>query len=163
MKAQELRDIAARLNRWADELEGIKTDGGTLRVTLPGPTLFDAIEQAAEIEKHRVMRVEEPAPEPEPETPAKRVYQRVGIRMNEALLVSVGDKPTKATGFCQRNDVERTLVRVTGRSREDVREAVNKAAAELRLTCFRWDGYRYYRIIDRKPLIDLAAEYLKGI
>ena len=31
MKAQDLRDIASRLLRLADELDGIKSDGGSMR------------------------------------------------------------------------------------------------------------------------------------
>lgn len=188
MKAQELRDIAARLNRWADELDGIKTDGGGIKVTLPGPTLFDALDRAQfeEMQRTRIVtEVQQPTEEQiksatkswagvdvdnfmdemrgrEPET-ARRIYKRVGCKMRDEAIVSA-NKVGRAQGYCQRSDIERSLRRANPeRSREEIREAVNDAVAELGLTCIVYNSYRYYRRADRQRIMDTATSVLKPL
>ena len=170
MKAQELRDIAARLNRWADELEGIKTEGGAIKVTLPQPDLFsqmgiadepvmpqveetlritvrgeDIIKEAERIDASRVQR---------------RIYKRVGCKMRDEAIVSA-NKVGRAQGYCQRSDIERSLLRKNPeRSREEIREAVNAAVEELGLTCIVFNSYRYYRRSARGLIIAKATAKL---
>lgn len=159
MRAQELRDIAARLNRWADELEGIKTDGGTLRVTLPQPDLFSQMGIADDDTLAEVDALVEAA-RPQPESPARRVYQRVACKMKDEAIVAA-NKVGKAQGYCQRSDIERSLRRTNPeRSREEIREAVNAAVAELGLTCIVYNSYRYYRKADRGRVIAIATAKL---
>lgn len=186
MKAQDLRDIAARLNRWADELEGIKTDGGGIKVTLPGPTLFDALDRAQfeEMQRTRIVtQAQQPTEEQiksatkswagvdvdnfmdemrgrELEAPARRVYKRVGCKMRDEAIVAA-NKVGRAQGYCQRSDIERSLRRANPeRSREEIREAVNAAVAELGLTCIVYNSYRYYRKADRGRVIAIATANL---
>ena len=163
MKAQELRDIAARLNRWADELDGIKTDGGAIKVTLPQPDLFsqmglttnDTMDQVDDLVVTR-----QHGQEPEPEAPAKRIYKRVGCKMRDEAIVAA-NKVGRAQGYCQRSDIERSLRRTNPeRSREEIREAVNDAVAELGLTCIVYNSYRYYRKADRGRVIAIATAKL---
>ena len=160
MKAQELRDIAARLNRWADELEGIKTDGGCIKVTLPQPDLFsqmglttsDTMDQVDEL-------VASVHPDAKPET-MRRIYKRVGCKMRDEAIVAA-NKVGRAQGYCQRSDIERSLRRTNPeRSREEIREAVNAAVAELGLTCIVYNSYRYYRKADRGRVIAIATAKL---
>ena len=171
MKAQELRDIAARLNRWADELEGIKTDGGAIKVKLPPPDLFSMLERG-EIERFEIKSPAAPdelqtiiidggKEQPyEPEAPAKRVYKRVGCKMRDEAIVAA-NKVGRAQGYCQRSDIERSLRRANPeRSREEIREAVNDAVAELGLTCIVYNSYRYYRKADRGRVIAIATAKL---
>jgi len=158
MKAKELRDIAARLNRWADELDGIKTDGGGIKVTLPQPDLFsqmglttnDTMDQVDDL-------VASVHPDAKPET-AKRIYKRVGCRMRDEAIVAA-NKVGRAQGYCQRSDIERSLRRTNPeRSREEIREAVNEAVAELGLTCIVYNSYRFYRKADRRRIIETAIK-----
>ena len=163
MKAQELRDIAARLNRWADELDGIKTDGGGIKVTLPQLDLFsqlglttnDTMEQVEEL-THVIGRIPDEMTVP----PGKRIYKRVGCKMKDEAIVAAY-KVGKAQGYCQRSDIERSLRRTNPeRSREEIREAVNAAVAELGLTCIVYNSYRYYRKADRGRVIAIATAKL---
>lgn len=160
MKAQELRDIAARLNRWADELDGIKTDGGGIKVTLPQPDLFSQMGIADDDTLAEIDALVEAA-RPQPEAPAKHVYKRVGCKMRDEAIVAA-NKVGKAQGYCQRSDIERSLRRNNpDRSREEIREAVNAAVAELGLTCIVYNSYRYYRRSDRERIIENANKLLK--
>lgn len=165
MKAQELRDIAARLNRWADELEGIKTEGGAIKVKLPQPDLFTNLEEHDEPlsirEAHE--RLVEAVKAAGLASPAKRVYQRVGCKMRDEAIVSA-NKVGRAQGYCQRSDIERSLLRRNPeRSREEIREAVNAAVAELGLTCIVFNSYRFYRRADRKRILETATKNVNPI
>lgn len=166
MKAQELRDIADRLNRWADELEGIKTDGGGIKVTLPQPDLFsqmgiaddDMIERATQA---LTMKAPQLHTDVKPISyPVRRIYKRVGCKMRDEAIVAA-NKVGRAQGYCQRSDIERSLRRTNPeRSREEIREAVNDAVSELGLTCIVYNSYRYYRKADRGRVIAIATAKL---
>jgi len=161
MKAQELRDIANRLLKLADEMEGIRTDGGTLRVTIPQPDLFSQMG----------LTDESPVDDfcdfvaglnPPPTIPQKRVYNRVGCKMRDEAIVAAS-KVGRAQGYCQRSDIERSLRRnEPNRTREEIREAVNAAVAELGLTCIVFNSYRFYRKADRKRIIAIATAKLNN-
>ena len=97
------------------------------------------------------------------EQPKRRTYQRNGKRMTEAMMVDTYTKMGKAQGYCARNDIERTLARITGRSREDVREAVNRTAQAMQITCVKSRSYRYYPRSLRAKIINLAVEELEWI
>ena len=95
--------------------------------------------------------------------PARRHYQRNGRRMTEALMVDTPTKVGKKQGYCNRNDIERSLVRITGRSREDVREAVNRIAERMQITCVKSRSYRYYPRSLRAKIINDATQELERI
>lgn len=183
MKVYELRDLARLLLQLADEMEAagvtqhtellaepVRRVNGGIAVTIPGPDLFsemDRIAEAQRIEQEREAEMQRinattAAFERLTEEPYKRTYNRVGIPMADNMNVTLSGRVRKADGFCQRSNIERTMVRTTGNTRESVRDAINAAAAQLRLTCFRVDGYRYYRIIDRAPLMEMAADILSA-
>ena len=155
MKAKELRDIAARLNRIADEMEGIKTDGGTIRVTLPQPDLFSQMGLTTD---DTMGRVDDLVASVRPETdipaePQRRTWKRVGVQMKDEAIVAA-EKVGRKSGWCQRSDIERSLQRRNPeRSREEIREAVNAAVKEMRLTCVKYNSYRFYRTADRGLII----------
>jgi hypothetical protein len=70
-------------------------------------------------------------------------------------------KVGRETGYCQRSDIERTLRRLNpSASREEIREAVNAAVAELGLMCVTHNSYRYYRRKDRGRIIENATAKL---
>lgn len=95
--------------------------------------------------------------------PVRRHYQRNAKRMTEALMVDTPTKVGKKQGYCNRNDIERTLVRITGRSREDVREAVNRIAERMQITCVKSRSYRYYPRSLRAKIINDACMELERI
>lgn len=95
--------------------------------------------------------------------PARRHYQRNGRRMTEALMVDTHTKVGKKQGYCNRGDIERSLVRITGRSREDVREAVNRIAERMQITCVKSRSYRYYPRSLRAKIINDATQELERI
>lgn len=159
MKAHELRDIAAKLLRLADEMDGIKTANGTVSVTIPQLDLFSAIDER---EDKPIEPQEKTCHEP-PQEPVRRHYQRNGKRMTEASVVDTEKKIGKAEGFCNRNDIERSIRRVTGRSPEDIREAVNRVAARMQLVCVKSRSYRYYQRSKRDDIINAAFVELDGI
>lgn len=97
------------------------------------------------------------------EQPKRRTYQRNGKRMVEALLVDTHQRIGKAQGYCARSDIERSLVRLTGRSREDVREAVNRIAERMQLTCVKSRSYRYYPRALRDRIVNESREELQRI
>lgn len=162
MKAKELRDIAARLNRIADEMEGIKTDGGAIKVKLPQPDLFS---QMGLTTNDTMGRVDELVAGVRPETdipsePQRRTWKRVGCKMKDEAIVAA-EKVGRESGWCQRSDIERSLQRRNPeRSREDIREAVNAAVKEMRLTCVKYNSYRFYRTADRGLIIASALARL---
>jgi hypothetical protein len=82
--------------------------------------------------------------------------------MTECLLVDTAERLGKAQGFCARNDIERSIARTTGRSREDVREAVNRIAERMQITCVKSRSYRYYPRSLRAKIINEAVELLKA-
>lgn len=95
--------------------------------------------------------------------PERRHYQRTAKRMTEALMVDTYTKVGKKQGYCNRGDIERTLVRITGRSREDVREAVNRIAERMQITCVKSRSYRYYPRSLRSKIINDACQELERI
>lgn len=93
--------------------------------------------------------------------PKRRTYQRNGRRMTEALIVDTHARIGKAQGYCSRCDIERSLVRLTGRTREDVRDAVNRIAERMQITCVKSNSYRYYPRSLRDKIIDMAMSALE--
>lgn len=151
--ASRLRGIAGDLVVLASQIEA---EAPHLSVTLPEPDLFSSIADLAD----EVAAIESPlAVEPVVEggiAPARRIYKRVGCKMRDDAIVAAS-KVGRAQGYCQRSDIERSLRREQPeRTREEIREAVNKAVAELGLTCIIHNSYRYYRIIDRERLMAAA-------
>lgn len=177
MKAQELRDIARRLLRIADEMEAGQIEANArelerrdgLHVTLPGNDLFsmlekgevERIEQASDSDEGTVTKVDGEVVETLSE-PKARAYQRVGCKMKDDVIVAADTmRVCRATGYCQRSDIERTLKRLNpDSSREDIRDAVNAAVAELGLMCVTHNSYRFYRRNDRGRIIELATNHL---
>lgn len=98
----------------------------------------------------------------EPET-QRRTYRKNPRPMQEHLAVTSAERVGKAQGFCARNDIERSVARLTGRSREDVRVAVNRVAARMRLTCVKSNSYRYYPRAQRREIVDAAIAELERI
>lgn len=162
MKAKELRDIAARLNRIADEMEGIKAEGGTLRVTIPQPDLFSQMGLTTDDTLGRVddliagARTETDVPA----EPQRRTWKRVGCRMKDEAIVAA-EKVGRKSGWCQRSDIERSLQRRNPeRSREEIREAVNYAVRTGGYMCVKYNSYRFYRTADRGLIIATATAKL---
>lgn len=162
MKAKELRDIAARLLRIADEMEGIKTDGGTIRVTLPQPDLFSQMGLTTDDTLGRVDDLTAGArPETDiPAEPQRRTWKRVGCRMKDTAIVAA-EKVGRRSGWCQRSDIERSLQRRNPeRTREEIREAVNYAVRTGGYMCVKYNSYRFYRTADRGLIIASALARL---
>lgn len=99
----------------------------------------------------------------EEETPKMRRYSRVGRAMLEHRAVESTQHLGRAQGFCNRTDIERSVVRLTGRSREDVREAVNRVAENLQIVCIKSGGYRYYNRERRREIVDKSIKMLERI
>ena len=95
--------------------------------------------------------------------PVRRNYHRNPKRMTEHLAITSAERVGKAQGFCARNDIERSVARLTGRTREDVREAVNRIASRMQITCVKSRSYRYYPRSQRKAIVDAAIEELERI
>jgi hypothetical protein len=131
----------------------VTAERGAVKVTLPGPDLFSMLEEVGQ-------QVEEPQHEAEP---VQRKYTRNGRRMEEHAAVEAAQKIGRAQGFSSRTDIERSIVRVTGRTREEVRDAVNRVAHELHLVCIKSNGYRYYRREQRNEIINKACIYLEAV
>lgn len=177
MKAQELRDIARRLLRIADEMEAGQIEANArelerregLHVTIPQPDLFTGLEEKIKsatkswegVDVDKFMD-EIRGREPEADEPKAKSYARVGCKMKDDVIVAADTmKVGRETGYCQRSDIERTLRRLNPKaSREDVREAVNSAVAELGLMCVTHNSYRYYRRNDRTRIIAIATAKL---
>ena len=126
----------------------------------PQPQLFEGIRAAVRESVEKAANL--PQPEPQ-EEPARRTYRKNPRPMQEHLAVSTQDRVGKAQGFCARNDIERSVARLTGRSREDVRVAVNRVAARMRLTCVKSNSYRYYPRAQRREIVDAACKELETI
>ena len=180
MKAENLRIIAARLRQIASALQAlagqVEAEAPHLGVNLPRD-LFSGL---ADLESGEFVRetndrdgtlterghdgrVEESVYTPYPEQPKRKTYKRNGKRMVEALLVDTHQRIGKAQGYCSRSDIERSLVRLTGRSREDVREAVNRIAERMQLTCVKSRSYRYYPRALRDRIVNESREELQRI
>lgn len=148
----------------ADELEGIKTERGAVKVTLPGPDLFSQIDEAAGAPMQKGITAAQEIAEASDESPRQmqRCYSRVSCKMKDDIIVAApAMKVGRATGYCQRSDIERTLKRLNpDSSREDIREAVNAAVAELGLMCVTHNSYRFYRRNDRGRIIEIATAKL---
>ena len=85
--------------------------------------------------------------------PQRRTWKRLGVQMKDEAIVAA-EKVWRKSGWCQRSDIERSLQRRNPeRSREDIREAVNAAVKEMRLTCVKYNSYRFYRKADRGRII----------
>ena len=175
MKAQELRDIAHRLIKMADEMEAGQIEANArelerregLHVTLPGNDLFSMLEQAeaerdAQTYQSEESRATDTGQQSAADEPKAKSYARVGCKMKDDVIVAADTmKVGRATGYCQRSDIERTLRRLyPSASREEIREAVNGAVAELGLMCVTHNSYRYYRRNDRGRIIATATAKL---
>lgn len=141
-----------------------RSGDGSIYVTLPGPDLFSELDKIAEAENLQSMVVDCS----DPDTPtivsvSKRPRRSIATRMTEHLSVSTTDTVGKAEGFCIRNDIERRVADITGRSREDVREALNRVADDMRITCVVSKGYRYYPRGQRAEIIDRTCEMLERL
>ena len=94
--------------------------------------------------------------EPETDIPAeppRKTWKRLGVQMKDEAIVAA-EKVGRKSGWCQRSDIERSLQRRNPeRSREDIREAVNAAVKDMRLTCVKYNSYRFYRTSDRGRII----------
>lgn len=101
--------------------------------------------------------------EPETDIPAeqqRRTWKRLGVQMKDEAIVAA-EKVGRKSGWCQRSDIERSLQRRNPeRSREEIREAVNAAVKEMRLTCVKYNSYRFYRTADRGLIIASAMARL---
>ena len=149
----ELLEAQAPSHPASDSVQ--RSGDGSIYVTLPGPDLFSEIERAEEAE-----RIREALPQIKG-TPQRRERRNIATRMTEHLSVSTTDTVGKAEGFCIRNDIERRVADLTGRTREDVREALNRVADDMRITCVVSKGYRYYPRSLRAKIIDETVELLK--
>jgi hypothetical protein len=162
--------IAARVRGLAKELlaiaSQIEAQAPHLAVNLPRDLFSDLYAAAAERpemgESTAVRQTVEEVPAQEVEAPKTRHYARNPKRMTECLLVDTAERLGKAQGFCARNDIERSIARTTGRSREDVREAVNRIAERMQITCVKSRSYRYYPRSLRAKIINEAVELLKA-
>ena len=95
-----------------------------------------------------------------PAEPQRRTWKRLGVQMKDEAIVAA-EKVGRKSGWCQRSDIERSLQRRNPeRSREDIREAVNAAVKEMRLTCVKYNSYRFYRTADRGLIIASALARL---
>lgn len=157
MDTKKLRRLASQIIALCDE-EDYKNHGD----------LFAAVEAVAA----------EPQPAPVPEAPEaveetvipsveaeiqderQPKFRHVGLKMQENGMVRLSQRIGKKEGFCRRESIEKTISRTTGATAEQVREAVNEAVQQMRLTCFFWSKYRFYRTIDRQHLIAAASDRL---
>ena len=183
MKAENLRIIAARLRQMGQalqELAGqVEAEAPHLGVNLPRD-LFSELDEPQSVlfegittthkDADGTLRSETKAVMPTynelPTIPAeqllpktRKTWKRVGCKMQDTAIVAA-EKVGRRSGWCQRSDIERSLVRLTGRSREDVREAVNRIAERMQLTCVKYNSYRFYRTADRGVIIAVATAKL---
>ena len=116
----------------------------------------DIIKEAEAIEAVKIARSVGPGKAPEP----RKTWKRLGVQMKDEAIVAA-EKVGRKSGWCQRSDIERSLQRRNPeRSREDIREAVNAAVKEMRLTCVKYNSYRFYRTADRGLIIASALARL---
>ena len=171
MNQTNIQIIAARVRGLAKELlaiaSQIEAQAPHLAVSLPRDLFSDLYAAAAERpemgESTAVRQTVEEVPAREEETPKTRHYARNPKRMTECLLVDTPERLGRAQGFCARNDIERSIARITGRSREDVRDAVNRIAQRMQITCVKSRSYRYYPKSLRNAIVDAACEELERI
>ena len=169
MNQTQLQILTARVRGLGKELLAIanQLDAQALHLSVQLPRdLFSDLDMVGETQTDvvdtddkPVQIVEEPA-EPEKQ---QRHYVRNGRRMQEHLAVVSSDKLGRKQGFCARNDIERSIARLTGRSREDVREAVNRIASRMQITCVKSRSYRYYPKSQRNAIVDAAIQELEYI
>ena len=159
--AERVRGIGRELLAIANQLDA---QAPHLAVQLPPRDLFSDIfgESPLEDLDNLTVRPKEETPEAAP-AKAQRHYQRNAKRMEEHLAVASSDKLGRAQGFCARNDIERSIARITGRSREDVRDAVNRIAQRMQITCVKSRSYRYYPKSLRNAIVNAACEELARI
>ena len=161
--AERVRGIGRELLAIANQIEA---EAPHLSVQLPQPDLFSGLfaEERPETREisHELPAAEE-LPQPQEDAPKSRHYTRVGRAMTEHRAVASSEKLGRAQGFCNRTDIERTIVRLTGRNREDVREAVNAVADALQLVCIKSGGYRYYNRDRRSEIVDKSIKMLERI
>lgn len=162
--AARVRGLAKELLAIANQLEAQALH---LSVNLPRDLFSDLPEETWETTNTADLTAEKQTDKElytqQRETPKTRTYTRNGKRMTEALLVNTTERIGKANGYCARNDIERTLVRITGRNREDVREAVNRVAEAMQLTCVKSRSYRYYPRSLRDKIINASCEILERV
>ena len=155
--AERLRGIGKELFAIANELDA---QAPHLSVNLPRD-LFSDLDEPQQMLfegiKEKIEHVEE-SPEPE-----RKHYHRNAKRMQEHIAISTSERIGKAQGFCARNDIERSIARLTGRTREDVREAVNRVAERMQLTCVKSNSYRYYPKSMRDAIINASCEELERV
>jgi len=161
-----VRSLGKELLAIANQLEAEEQH---LSVNLPRD-LFSDIEQEQKTElEGAVIKQDESEEQPmvmklaEHPVPERRHYQRNSKRMQEHLAVSTAERVGKAQGFCSRSDIERSIARMSGRNREDVREAVNRVAGRMQLTCIKSRSYRYYPKSQRDAIINASIRELKVI
>lgn len=161
--AERVRGIGRELLAIANQIEA---EAPHLSVQLPQPDLFSGLfaEERPETREisHELPAAEE-LPQPQEDAPKSRHYTRVGRAMTEHRAVASSEKLGRAQGFCNRTDIERTIVRLTGRNREDVREAVNAVADALQLVCIKSGGYRYYNRDRRAEIVLMSCKQLERI
>ena len=171
MNQTNIQIIAARVRGLAKELlaiaSQIEAQAPHLAVSLPRdlfPDLYAAAAERPEMgESTAVRQTVEEVPAREEETPKTRHYARNPKRMTECLMVDTPERLGRAQGFCARNDIERSIARITGRSREDVRDTVNRIAQRMQITCVKSRSYRYYPKSLRNAIVNAACEELERI
>jgi len=164
LEAQE-QDHQIRENaRLLADRDPVKVDRGAIKVTLPD--LFSMLDSG---EVQSVEQTTDPDGittivdgQPVEIIPTARKYSRVGCKMKDDVIIAADNmKIGRATGYCQRSDIERSLRRLNPEAgRETIREAVNAAVAELGLLCITHSSYRYYRSVDRPRIIERATAKL---
>ena len=161
--AERVRGIGRELLAIANQIEA---EAPHLSVQLPQPDLFSGLfaEERPEMREisHELPAAEE-LPQPQEDAPKSRHYTRVGRAMTEHRAVASSEKLGRAQGFCNRTDIERTIVRLTGRNREDVREAVNRIAERMQITCVMSNSYRYYPKSQRNAIVNAAIDELERV
>lgn len=161
--AERVRGIGRELLAIANQIEA---EAPHLSVRLPHPDLFTDLfaeerPETGEI-SHELPAAEE-LPQPQENAPKTRHYTRNGKRMVEHRSVTSAERIGRAQGFSSRTDIERSIIRLTGRTREDVREAVNQVADEMQLVCIKAGGYRYYNRERRNEIINKSCQRLERI
>ena len=182
---RQLCELKNRLRKLAGE---IMNNAGAAAAG-PVPDLFtqmgmEPLGSLPELEKAEPERAEPEEPEePETDIPAdaekpvtdqwpvleKRKVQRLENKMEEAMTVRVAEALFASKGFHQRMNIEKMVVRRTGKDWEAVRVAMNQAIAEQQPVCYFARGgqltkkkCRFYRTADRDRLIERTVELLSA-
>lgn len=168
MNAPEtLRKIAQEILRQADELElamqpapakDVQLDlFSQMGLTAEGETIA-AVEGLTPPRNTEPLREEQnPAPEVK-----RRTITRVGLKMADPSMVNVSTALSAKNGYYQRGNVEMKIAKMTGKTRKEVREAVNSIIEERQIPCFFYNTQRYYRKIDRATIIGAAVAKLSA-